>query len=71
MTKETPPGDLLTRVLELLADRPRNMTYSDIALATKLPEPWIKTFAAGQIKDPSVSRVEILYTYLTGNPLNV
>lgn len=62
---------LRAKVLELLGNRPRNMTYKDIADATDLPEPWLKTFAAGRIADPSVNRVETLYNFLTGKPLNV
>jgi len=59
------------KVLDLLSKRPRSMTYRDIAEATELPEPWLKTFAAGKISDPSVNRIETLYNYLTGTPLNV
>lgn len=62
---------LRDKVLELLASRPRNTTYKDVAEATGLPEPWLKKFAANEIKDPSVNRVETLYNYLTGTPLNV
>jgi len=71
MSKEIPPGDLLTKVLELLANRPRGVAYKDISLATGLPEPWLKLFAAGRISDPSVNRIELLYNYLTGRSLNV
>lgn len=59
------------KVLDLLGARPRTTTYSDVAEATGLNEAWIKQFAAGNIPNPSVNRVETLYVYLTGNALNV
>ena len=62
---------LRAKVLELLDNRPRTVTLKDIAEGSGLPEAWLKTFAAGKIADPSVNRVETLYTYLTGKPLNV
>lgn len=30
---------------------------------------WLKKFSSGDIKDPSVNRVEELYTHLTGKPV--
>ena len=30
---------------------------------------WLRKFSSGDIKDPSVNRVEELYTYLTGEPV--
>lgn len=29
---------------------------------------WLRKFSSGDIKDPSVNRVEELYKYLTGKP---
>lgn len=62
---------LRDKVLDMLANRPRNVTLKDIAKGADVPEPWLKTFAAGRIPDPSVNRVEVLYNYLNGKPLNV
>lgn len=71
MTLDIPPGELLTKVLTMLSDRPRDVSYKDISDKLNLPEPWIKAVATGQIKDPSVNRIEMLYEYLSGTPLNV
>jgi len=30
---------------------------------------WLRKFSSGDIKDPSVNRVEELYTFLTGEPV--
>lgn len=62
---------LRDKVLELLRERPRSMTYKKIAEDTDIPEGWLKVFAGGNIDDPSVNRVETLYNYLSGQPLNV
>lgn len=62
---------LRDKVLDLLANRPRNVTLKDIATGADVPEAWLKVFAAGRIADPSVNRVEVLYNYLNGKPLNV
>lgn len=59
------------KVLDLLANRPREQTLKAIAEATELPEAWLKVFAQGRIYDPSVNRVETLYNYLSEKPLDV
>ena len=68
-TPHTP--QLYGRTLELLKERSRSVTLKNISEATGLPEPWLKTFAQEKVADPSVNRVEILYAYLNGKPLNV
>ena len=62
---------LRDRALELLANRPRDMTLKHIADTTGLPEAWLKLFARDKIADPSVNRVETLYNYLSEKPLDV
>lgn len=62
---------LRDKVLDLLANRPREQTLKGIAEATGLPEAWLKVFAQGRIQDPSVNRVETLYNYLSEKPLDV
>lgn len=32
---------------------------------------WLRKFSSGQIKDPSVNKVQMLYEFLSGLPLNV
>lgn len=57
--------------LQLLADRPRRLTLNKIAEDTKLNIGWLMDFGTRRIKEPSVFKVETLYTYLTGKPLDV
>jgi len=47
------------------------MKYVDIETATKLPVGWLNSFATGQTKNPSVNRIETLYTYLSGKELSL
>ena len=71
MAKDTPPGELYQAVLRLIEERPRIVTLKDIADGADVPLAWLKTFAAGNIRDPSVNRIEVLYGYLTGKSLDV
>jgi hypothetical protein len=71
MSPKTPKGALYKRTLELLAERSRSVTLRAISEETGLPEPWLKLVSRDQIADPSVNRVETLYAYLNGKPLNV
>lgn len=70
MAKTETPGRLHAATLDLLSTRPYNQSLRDIAEATELPEAWLKTLTAG-VKDPSVNRIEKLYTYLSGKTLDV
>jgi hypothetical protein len=70
MTDDYKPR-LRDKVLTLLEERPRSLTLKDVAEGSGLPEAWLKSFASRKINDPSVNRVETLYTYLTGKPLDV
>lgn len=70
MAKTETPGRLYAATLELLSTRPYSQSLRDIAEATGLPEAWLKTLTAG-VKDPSVNRIEKLYTYLSGKSLDV
>ncbi|WP_139020493.1 hypothetical protein [Citromicrobium sp. JLT1363] len=62
---------LRAKVLKIIEERPRTVTLKDIAEGADVPLAWLKTFAAGNIGDPSVNRVEVLYVYLTGKSLDV
>lgn len=59
------------RTLELVTNRPRDLTYEVIAEATGLDADWINAFRNGRIKDPGVSKVEKLYTFLSGRELDI
>ena len=62
---------LKQRTLELFAALPRHVRNAQIAKATGLSPSWITDFTKGNIADPSVDRVEILYNYLNNAPLKV
>lgn len=62
-------GVLSRKTRELL--KSCGIPYPDIFKATDIPENWLSRFAAGRIDDPSVNRVEALYTYLAGTPLEL
>lgn len=60
---------LLQRTTELLTQR--KDTLPNIATDAHLPIHWLRKFRYGQIKDPSVNRVQRLYEYLTNSELKV
>lgn len=63
------PGTLYARTLELLknSDKPLPLIYKE----TDLPFYWLRKLSQGEIKDPSVNRVQKLYEYLSGSTLEV
>ena len=75
MTKETrrrlraPEGVLVRETRRLLKEGKRS--HLAISLETGLPENWLWRFSAGRMTDPSVNRVERLYTCLTGRALEL
>lgn len=71
MNEPITPGALHAKVVELLRNRPRTLEYEDIAEKIDVSVPWLKNLATGRIDDPSVNRIERLYTLLTGKQLNV
>lgn len=56
---------------KLLSERPRSVRYEDIERATGIPRGWLKSLARGSTKDPSCARIETLYEFLSGKPLNL
>ncbi len=60
---------IITR--ELLRNRSRLVTYEAIGKETGLSVEWIADLAQERFKDPGVSKVEILYEYLSGKRLEV
>ena len=62
---------LTARTRALLAERPRTLTYAHIEAATGLRCRWLERFAADADYDPPAGRVETLYEFLTGSPLDV
>lgn len=70
-TFDSSESSLYTKTLQMLVERPRSVLLSDIAEATNIPEAWLKAFGQGRMSDPSVVRVEILYNYLSDEPLEL
>lgn len=64
------PGPLMEATRELLKTKaPKEVDLFDVHRQTGLPFFWLRKFAAGTFKNPSVNRVQFLYENLTGNPL--
>jgi hypothetical protein len=60
--QELPGGKLYPLALELAKAR----SLEELYLATRLPISWLRKFRAGEIKAPSVQRVELLISAITG-----
>ncbi len=64
------PGSLMERTRELLkTTAPKETDLYKVHSATGLPFYWLRKFAAGTFKNPSVNRVQYLYERLTSQPL--
>lgn len=59
----------MTQTQKLLAASEQPLT--DVALDTGISVDWLSRFRCGTIRDPGVNRVEILYTYLSGDVLTL
>lgn len=68
---KTEQQPLLARTVQLLQDRPEDLTILKIQEATGLPFHWLTKMAANQIPNPSVNRVQRLYEYLAGKPIRL
>ena len=64
---ETEVGSLHLLTLDLL--KSSEQTTYDVAKETGLTYSWICAFAADKMRNPSVSKVQRLYEYLTGRNL--
>lgn len=58
-------------VLSLVQNRPVHQTLKQISADTGLQLGWLKLFAQNKISNPSCNRVEKLYEYMTGKPLEL
>lgn len=59
------PGSLMLRTIDLLKSKNLFEVYSD----TKIPFYWLRKFAAGEFRNPSVNRVQYLYEFLSSKPI--
>lgn len=65
------PSILEEKTIELYAKLPRNISDSDIAKATGLSSSWIATFIKGKAKRMDAGRIEALYAFVNGKPLEL
>ena len=56
------PQALMLKTIALLKKR----DLLEVYVATKISFYWLRKFASGVYKNPSVNRVQFLYEYLTG-----
>jgi len=59
------PRSLMVKTIRLLEGRDLLQVYEE----TRLPYYWLRKFAAGAYKNPSVNRVQFLFEHLTGKTL--
>lgn len=64
------PLSLMATVQGLLKPK-RDRDLVTIMRETKIPYFWLRKFAAGEFKNPSVNRVQFLYEHLTNTKLDV
>ena len=64
MAKKKFVSNLLKETNELMENRSHTTTISVISKATQLDINWLYAFENGNIKDPSVNKVELLNNYL-------
>lgn len=60
---------LLDAVSDAIANRPRNMSYADIALHTKTSFAKVSRLARGKGEGVPVDEVQAIYEHVTGRPL--
>lgn len=71
MPKGESHGKLYLRTLELLLNRPKEISLQDISADTGLPRGWLLSIIAKPHLSPSVDRIVRLYEYLRGEPLHL
>ena len=62
---------LYNETLKLVRNKPRTLTYKQIADETGVGFWWLKEFAMGKYNNPHVRQTQTLYEYLSGNKLNL
>jgi hypothetical protein len=63
---------LMERTRRLLRESNRSLpeVYADLNnRGSTITYFWLRKFSSGEVRDPSVNRVEELHRYLTGRPL--
>lgn len=62
---------LYDRTYALLRERMATTSLQTISRESDLPYYWLNKISIGATKDPGVRRVQKLYEYLTGKPLEL
>ena len=62
---------LYEKTLRLIQSRPHNLTFAEISSKIDIGEDWLRKFAQGKIKNPSVNRIQTLHDFLNDKPLKV
>lgn len=63
------PQSLMKAALKLVNNEPRGLLA--VSQKTGIPFYWLRKFAAGQIPNPGVNRVQILFEKLAGKSLSL
>ncbi len=53
----------------LLINRPRPITLEAISAGTGIPVNWLSAFSRYRLDDPGAKRIQVLFEYLSGQPL--
>ena len=64
-------SELMAETIRLMKARPHGSSYRQLSAETKIPQGWLRALQLGNIKEPSVVRIETLYQHLSGNTLEV
>jgi transcriptional regulator with XRE-family HTH domain len=64
-------GTLYLKTIELLKHRPITLSLERIEKDTGLPKGWLASILRRSDLSPSVDRIQRLYEYLAGKPLNI
>lgn len=59
------PGSLMQETCTMLRNKDLLLTYEE----THISYYWLRKFASGEFRNPSVNRVQYLYEYLSGTKL--
>jgi hypothetical protein len=61
------PGSLMLETQRMLKEQDLLTVYSETGISFY----WLRKFASGEFKNPSVNRVQCLYEFLKGQTLSV
>jgi transcriptional regulator with XRE-family HTH domain len=68
-SQQIPRKSLLDCTRQLLIDRPRKITITEIAEKIDVSASWLDALIAGRINEPSVNSIQRLYEFLKNDSL--